>query len=168
FINALGIPQTGPATAKLLARHYRSFKRWRHAMTEAKDASSAAWQELNDLHGIGEDTAADIVGFFAERHNQKVLDELEKELRVADYAAPAVGASPLAGKTIVFTGTLETVSRNEAKARAEALGATVTSSVSAKTDYVVIGTDPGSKAKKAAELGITVLSEDDWLKLARG
>jgi DNA ligase (NAD+) len=168
FINALGIPQTGPATAKLLARHYRSYKKWRHAMTEARDHHGAAWQELNDLHGIGENTAADIVGFVAERHNQRVLDELEKELRVADYAAPASGAAPLAGKTIVFTGTLEAMSRNEAKARAEALGATVTSSVSAKTDYVVIGADPGSKATKACELGVKILSEDDWLKLARG
>ena len=168
FIYALGIPQTGEATAKLLARHYRSFERWREAMTDAKDHDDAAWQELNNLHGIGEDTAADIVGFFAERHNQQVLDELEDELEIQDYAPPAAGAAPLAGKTIVFTGTLAAVSRNEAKARAEALGATVTSSVSAKTDYVVVGADPGSKAKKAAELGVKVLSEDDWLKLARG
>ncbi len=167
FINALGIPQTGPATAKLLARHYRSHRKWRHAMTEARDRGGLAWQELNDLHGIGEDTAADIVGFFAEKHNQRVLDELEKELRIADYAAPAAGASPLAGKTVVFTGALEAMSRNEAKARAEALGATVTSSVSAKTDYVVMGADPGSKATKARELGVKILSEDDWLKLAR-
>jgi len=168
FIYALGIPQTGEATAKLLARHYRSFKRWRQAMTAAKDHDGAAWEELNNLHGIGEDTAADIVGFFAERHNQKVLDELETELEIADYAAPAEGSAPLAGKTIVFTGTLETVSRNEAKARAETLGATVTSSVSAKTDYVVMGADPGSKATKARELGVKILSEDDWLKMARG
>ncbi|HYL48274.1 MAG TPA: NAD-dependent DNA ligase LigA [Stellaceae bacterium] len=168
FIYALGIPQTGESTAKLLARHYRSFKRWRHAMTEAKNREGAAWQELNDLHGIGEDTAADIVGFFAERHNQKVLDELEGELDIQDYEPPAAGAAPLAGKTIVFTGTLEAMSRNEAKARAEALGATVTSSVSAKTDYVVMGADPGSKATKAREFGVKILSEDEWLKLARG
>jgi DNA ligase (NAD+) len=168
FINALGIPQTGPATAKLLARHYRSYKRWHQAMTVAKDRDSEAWHELNDLHGIGEDTAADIVGFFAEKRNQHVLDELEKELRVTDYAAPAEGSAPLAGKTIVFTGTLEAMSRNEAKARAEALGATVTSSVSAKTDYVVMGTDPGSKATKAHQLGVKILSEDEWLKMARG
>ena len=168
FIYALGIPQTGESTAKLLARHYRSFKRWRHAMTEAKNREGAAWQELNDLHGIGEDTAADIVGFFAERHNQKVLDELDDELDIQDYEPPSAGAAPLAGKTIVFTGTLEAMSRNEAKARAEALGATVTSSVSAKTDYVVMGADPGSKATKAREFGVKILSEDEWLKLARG
>jgi len=168
FIYALGIPQTGETTSKLLARHYRSFKRWRQAMTAAKDGAGPAWDELNNLHGIGEDTAADIAGFFAERHNQKVLDELEKELDIQDHEAPAAGSAPLAGKTIVFTGTLETVSRNEAKARAEALGATVTSSVSAKTDYVVVGADPGSKATKARELGVKMLNEDEWLKLARG
>ena len=169
FIYALGIPQTGEVTAKLLARHYRSLKRWRQAMTETKDQAGEAWQELLNLNGIGEDTATDIVGFFAEKHNRAVLDALEKEVTVEDYAAPSLSAaSPLAGKTIVFTGTLESVSRTEAKARAEALGATVTSSVSAKTDYVVVGADPGSKAKKAAALGVKILSEDEWLKLARG
>ncbi|HTC18937.1 MAG TPA: NAD-dependent DNA ligase LigA, partial [Stellaceae bacterium] len=168
FIFALGIPQVGESTAKLLARHYRSFKAWRKAMTAAKDKSSEAWRELNDIQNIGEDTAADIVGFFAEKHNQKVLDELEAEMRVNDFAPPAAGNSPLAGKSIVFTGTLEGMSRPEAKARAEALGALVASSVSAKTDYLVVGADPGSKAKKAKELGVKILSEEEWLKLARG
>ena len=168
FIYALGIPQVGESTAKLLARHYRSFKAWRKAMTAAKDKSSEAWRELNDIQNIGEDTAADIVGFFAEKHNQKVLDELEAEMRVNDFTPPAAGNSPLAGKSIVFTGTLEGMSRPEAKARAEALGALVASSVSAKTDYLVVGADPGSKAKKAKELGVKILSEEEWLKLARG
>jgi DNA ligase (NAD+) len=168
FIYALGIPQVGESTAKLLARHYRSFKAWRKAMTAAKDKSSEAWRELNDIQNIGEDTAADIVGFFAEKHNQKVLDELESEMRVNDFHAPSAGNSPLAGKSIVFTGTLEGMSRPEAKARAEALGALVASSVSAKTDYLVVGADPGSKAKKAKELGVKILGEEEWLKLARG
>ena len=169
FIYALGIPQVGESTAKLLARHYRSFKAWRKAMTAAKDKAGDAWRELNDIQNIGEDTAADIVGFFAEKHNQKVLDELESEMRVNDFAPPAAGKnSPLAGKSIVFTGTLEGMSRPEAKARAEALGALVASSVSAKTDYLVVGADPGSKAKKAKELGVKILGEAEWLKLARG
>jgi DNA ligase (NAD+) len=168
FINALGIPQVGEATAKLLARHYRSFKHWRKAMTEATDPESDAWRELNDIHGIGEDMAADIVGFFAEKHNKQVLDDLEREVTVLDYEAPSAAAAPLAGKTIVFTGTLEAMSRSEAKARAEALGASVTSSVSRKTDYVVVGADAGSKADKAKELGVTTLTEPEWLKLARG
>jgi DNA ligase (NAD+) len=169
FIYALGIPQVGEATAKLLARHYRSFARWRDAMTEAGDAESEAWRELNDIHGIGEDMAADIVGFFAEKHNRDLLKDLEGEVRIADYAAPRVASSsPLAGKTIVFTGMLEAMSRSEAKSRAEALGAFVASSVSGKTDYLVVGADAGSKADKAKALGVTTMSEDEWLKLARG
>jgi DNA ligase (NAD+) len=112
--------------------------------------------------------AADIIGFFAEPHNRELLDDLINELEVLDYEAPNRGAvvSPLAGKTIVFTGGLETMSRSEAKARAEALGANVASSVSAKTNYVVIGADAGSKASKAAALGVTMLDEAAWLKLA--
>ncbi|HEV8014273.1 MAG TPA: NAD-dependent DNA ligase LigA [Stellaceae bacterium] len=169
FINALGIPQVGEATAKLLARHYRSLARWRQAMEGAADPASDAWRELTDIHGIGEDMAADIVGFFAEKHNRAILDALGKEVRVEDYAVTApLGDSPLAGKTIVFTGTLTEMSRSEAKARAEALGAHVGGSVSSKTDYLVVGADAGSKAKKAGELGVTTLSEDEWLKLARG
>src|SRR5579862_2358491 len=168
FINALGIPQVGEATAKLLARHYRSFARWRKAMEAAGDEESDTWRELNDIHGIGADMAADIVGFFGEKHNRTVLDALEDEVKVLDYevAAP-VANSPLAGKTIVFTGTLTEMSRSEAKARAEALGAHVGGSVSSKTDLLVVGADAGSKAKKAAELGVKTLSEEEWLKLAR-
>jgi DNA ligase (NAD+) len=168
FIYALGIPQVGEATAKLLARHYRSFARWRAAMEEAADPEGEAWRELNDIHGIGQDMAADIVGFFAEKHNRQVLDDLRREIKIADYEAPRAVSSPLAGKTIVFTGSLAAMSRPEAKARAEALGAAVTSSVSSKTDYVVVGADAGSKATKAAALGVAVLTEDEWLKLARG
>ncbi len=167
FINALGIPQVGQATARLLARHYRSLTQWRREMQAAQDPDSEARAALLDIHGIGEDMAADILGFFAEPHNRTVLDDLEREVTVLDYEAPAQRtASPLAGKTIVFTGTLEAMSRSEAKARAEALGANVTGSVSAKTDYVVAGADPGSKATKAAALGVKVLDEAGWLALA--
>ena len=167
FINALGIPQVGQATARLLARHYRSLREWRRAMEAAQDLESEARAGLLDIHGIGEEMAADIIGFFAEPHNQAVLDDLEREITVLDYEAPAQRTvSPLAGKTIVFTGSLESMSRSEAKARAEALGANVTSSVSAKTDYVVTGADPGSKATKAAALGVKLLDETDWLALA--
>ena len=168
FINALGIPQVGEATAKLLARHYLALARWRRAMTEASDETSEAWRELNDIHGIGEDMAADIVGFFAEPHNRAVLDDLGREVTVTDYVAPVAANSPIAGKTIVFTGTLAEMSRPEAKARAEALGAHVGASVSAKTDFLVVGTDAGSKAKKAAELGVKTMSEEEWLRIARG
>jgi DNA ligase (NAD+) len=175
FINALGIPQVGQATARLLARHYRSLAEWRREMeaaaaehdNEQDNPENPAWARLIDVHGIGKDMAADIVGFFAEPHNREVLDDLAGEVTVLDYEAPAQRTvSPLAGKTIVFTGGLDSMSRSEAKARAEALGANVASSVSAKTDYVVIGADAGSKAARAAALGVTTLDEAAWLELA--
>jgi DNA ligase (NAD+) len=169
FIYALGIPQVGEATARLLARNYGSLKHWREAMSEAQDPESPALQDLDSIEGIGPSVAADIVGFFAEQHNLDVLDDLEREVEVEDYVrARAAKDSPVAGKTVVFTGTLEKMTRHEAKARAETLGAKVGESVSKKTDYVVVGADPGSKAKKAAELGLTVLDEDAWLKLIGG
>src|SRR6516162_9408529 len=169
FINALGIPQVGQATARLLARHYRSLANWRREMEAAQDPESEALAGLAEIGGIGESMAADIIGFFAEPHNRVVLDDLAREVIVLDYEGPARRtASPLAGKTIVFTGSLESLSWSEAKARAEALGANVTSSVSAKTDYVVAGADPGSKATKAAALGVTLLDEAGWLALAAG
>jgi len=172
FINALGIPQVGQATARLLARHYRSLASWRRDMEAAQDPANPAHADLLDVHGIGADMAADIIGFFAEPHNRAVLDDLvgkdgAGEVSVLDYEAPTQRmASPLAGKTIVFTGSLESMSRSEAKARAEALGANVASSVSAKTDYLVIGADAGSKATRAAALGVTTLDEAAWLGLA--
>jgi DNA ligase (NAD+) len=167
FIYALGIRQVGEATAKLLARHYRSLENWRRAMLEARKEDSEAWQSLGHIEQIGPLVARDIVDFFDEKHNLKALDDLAGELAVTDYASPAAGhATPLAGKTIVFTGTLTQMGRAEAKAKAESLGANVASSVSAKTDFVVIGADAGSKAKKAQELGVKTLDEDEWMKLA--
>jgi DNA ligase (NAD+) len=170
FINALGIPQVGQATARLLARHYRSLAQWRREMEAAAGdhhSESSARADLLDVHGIGKDMAADIIGFFAEPHNRAILDDLAGEVQVLDYQAPAqLTASPLAGKTIVFTGSLTAMTRSEAKARAEALGANVASSVSSKTDYVVIGADAGSKATRAASLGVTTLDEAAWLELA--
>src|SRR5712692_10515809 len=116
FINALGIPQVGQATARLLARHYRSLAAWRREMEAANDPESPACAQLLDVHGIGEDMATDIIGFFAEPHNRAILDDLAGEVSVLDYAAPPRRASsPLAGKTIVFTGGLEAMSRSEAK-----------------------------------------------------
>jgi DNA ligase (NAD+) len=169
FIYALGIPQVGQQTAKLLARHYRSFGRWREAMRHATDHESEAWRELNDIHGIGEDMATDIAGFFAEKHNLELLDDLLDEVTVADYeGGQAPAHSPLAGKTIVFTGTLTAMSRSEAKARAEAMGANVSGSVSGKTDYLVVGADAGSKAEKARALGVKTMTEDEWLAMVNG
>ncbi len=166
FINALGIPQIGQATARLLARRYRSYALWRRELERAAEGDSEAEARLLDIHGIGKDMAADLIGFFAEPHNRAILDDLEGEIEVRDYEAPAAAASALAGKTIVFTGTLSSMSRSEAKARAEALGGSVASSVSGRTDLVVAGADPGSKAAKAALLGVKILDEEAWLALA--
>jgi DNA ligase (NAD+) len=167
FIYALGIRQVGEATAKLLARHYRTLDHWRDAMIEAaRDSEGEAAHELDTISQIGPSVAADIAAFFAEKHNRDALKDLADELTVEPFAAPARTAnSPVAGKTVVFTGTLETMTRQEAKARAESLGANVTESVSKKTDYVIVGADAGSKATKAKALGVATLSEQEWLKL---
>jgi len=166
FVYALGIRQVGEATAKLLARHYRSLAAWRRAMADAADPESDAYRELVSIDGVGPSLAADLTAFAAEPHNRAVLDDLAGEVEVQDFVAnTAATASPLAGRTIVFTGTLERMTRSEAKARAEALGATVAGSVSKKTDYVVVGADAGSKATKAAGLGLKTLSEDDWFAM---
>ncbi|MFT5540824.1 MAG: DNA ligase (NAD+), partial [Alphaproteobacteria bacterium] len=166
FIYALGISQVGEATAKLLARTYHSFDQWRAAMTAAEERNAEAYAELTAIDGIGPSMADDILGFFAEPHNRDVLNDLQQILTIEDAVIPEAADSPLSGKTIVFTGTLTSMGRKEAKAKAEALGAKVAGSVSKKTDYLVAGADAGSKAKKAAELGVNVLSEDDWREIA--
>lgn len=166
FIYALGIPQIGQATGKLLARHYMSYTAWKEAMIAAKDHASEAFETLVLIDGIGPSTAEDLIAFFDEPHNLKVLDALLQEITVLDEVPPQVGSSPLSGNTIVFTGSLQHMTRPEAKVRAEALGAKVASSVSSKTDYVVIGEDAGSKARKAQELGVKILTEDEWLEMS--
>ena len=131
-----------------------------------KDRASDAYAELIDIDQIGPAVADDLLGFFAEDHNRQVLAALEAALDIRDMVATDTSGSPVAGKTVVFTGTLETMGRSEAKARAESLGAKVSGSISAKTDYLVAGPGAGSKLKKAEELGVTVLTEDEWLELA--
>jgi DNA ligase (NAD+) len=127
--------------------------------------SPQAMQELDSISGIGETVAEAIKDFFDEPHNRKALDHLLPELDVQPVAAPKTTHSPVAGKTVVFTGTLEKMTRPEAKARAEALGAKVAGSVSKKTDIVVAGPGAGSKLAEAQKLGVEVLDEDGWLKL---
>jgi DNA ligase (NAD+) len=166
LINALGIRFVGETNARLLARHYGSLEAWRAAMARAAGGDEEAQAELDNIDGVGPKVAEAVMEFFQEEHNLKVLDELAALIEATPLAAPAGGGSALAGKTIVFTGTLETMTRAEAKARAEARGAKVAAAVSSKTDYVVIGADAGSKAKKAAELGVTTLSETEWRELA--
>ena len=165
FIFALGIRRVGENNAKLLARHYGSYANWRQNMQAATEIGSDARLELGSISGIGPAIAADLAAFFAEPHNLATLDALETELTITDAPSAGGADSPLAGKTIVFTGALS-MARPEAKARAEALGAKVTESVSKKTDYVVAGADAGSKAKKAAELGLKILSEEEFRTLA--
>ena len=117
-----------------------------------------------DIDGIGAAAAVALVDFIAEEHNSQVLGELEAVLEITPFEAPAT-TSLVSGKTVVFTGTLSLMSRAEAKARAEALGAKVSGSVSNKVDFVVAGVEAGSKLKKAIEFGLTVLSEREWLDL---
>ncbi|WP_376089568.1 NAD-dependent DNA ligase LigA [Roseomonas sp. CCTCC AB2023176] len=163
FLFALGIRRIGDQNARLLARHYGSAQAWRDAMLAARVIGSEAREDLGSIQGIGPSIATELVTFFEEPRNLAALDDLLSETRPEE--AKAVSGA-LAGKSIVFTGTLTTMTRPEAEARAESLGAKVVKSVSKKTDYVVIGADAGSKATKAAELGLTTLDEDGWRKMA--
>lgn len=161
FIYALGIPQVGAATALMLAKNYGSFDNFQKDMVNVDTAKLVA------IDGIGGVMAEDIVAFFAEEHNRRVIDELRKYVRVEEFVDDEVADSPFSGKTVVFTGTLEQMTRAEAKAKAQKLGAKVAGSVSSHTDYVVVGADAGSKAKKAAELGIKTLTEAEFLEVIK-
>ena len=171
FIHALGIRHVGQTTARLLARRYGTVDDWRAAMdaaaASASDPDSEALDTLTDIDGIGPVVARAIVEFVAEPRNGAILDALGERLDIEPVEAAAAD-SPVAGKTVVFTGKLQRMTRQEAKARAEALGAQVSGSVSRATDYVVAGEDAGSKLKKAQTLGVHVLSEDAWLAVASG
>lgn len=167
WIFALGIRRIGEQNAKLLARHYGTLQNWRAKMIAARVIGSEAREELGAIQGIGPAIAEELIEFFAEPRNLAALDDLAREAPPLPAETPAAD-SPIAGKTIVFTGTLSDMTRQEAEARAEALGAKVTKSVSKKTDFLVVGADAGSKAAKAAELGVRVLSEAEWLAIARG
>lgn len=166
FIYALGIRQVGQATAKRLAASYGTIEAWEKEMIAAADHDSDAYRDLLSIEDIGPAVADDLTGFFAEGHNLDVLHDLADLLQIRPYERPQTVDSPVTGKTIVFTGKLSLFTRDEAKAKAEALGAKVSGSVSAKTDYVVAGADAGSKLKKANELGVKVLSEEEWQALA--
>ena len=159
LINALGIRHVGETTARVIARHYMTLD----AFLEGMKADNAL-EELQQIEGVGGVVAEAIHDFFAEKHNVKALDRLLAWLTVTPMAAP-LKTSPVSGKTVVFTGTLEKMTRAEAKARAESLGAKVSGSVSAKTDIVVAGPGAGSKLKDAQKHGVEVMDEDAWLKL---
>ncbi len=168
FIFALGIRQVGEATAKRLARHYGSFTAWRDTMLAAIPRENDAFHDLISIEDIGPSVAGDILAFFAEDHNLVALDDLAAQVAIEDAQVIEAGDSPVSGKSVVFTGELVAMTRAEAKARAEALGAKVVGSVSKKTDYVVAGPGAGSKLAQAEALGLNVLSEQQWLDLIGG
>ncbi|MAC38628.1 MAG: DNA ligase (NAD(+)) LigA [Maricaulis sp.] len=162
FINALGIRHVGENTAQLFARTYGSWTAFRQAAENLADETVRA--EMLGIDGIGNAAVEALDQYFTEQHNRDLLDRLVAELVIEDAEAVA-NDSPVAGKTVVFTGTLERMTRDEAKAKAQSLGAKVSGSVSGKTDYLVAGPGAGSKAKKAAELGVETLTEDEWFVL---
>ena len=162
---ALGIRHLGEAASNLMANHYGTWDTFEKAVTAAAEFSGPEWEELLSIDGVGEVMARTLISTFAQEAERQSIDALIKQLDIQDAKRPDTSGSPVAGKTVVFTGTLERMTRAEAKARAEALGAKVAGSVSAKTDYLVAGPGAGSKAKKAADLGIETLDEDGWLQL---
>ncbi len=164
FIYALGIRRIGEANAKLLARHYGSYAEWRSQMLAATTIGSDARSTLGSIMRVGPAIADELATFFLEPRNVATVDELAAELTIEPEIPIAAGA--LSGKIMVFTGSLETMTRPEAKARAEALGARVTDTVSKRTDLVVLGADAGSKAKRAAELGVATVTEAEWRALS--
>jgi len=168
LIYALGIRHVGETTAKLLARSYGSYVAFADAMKAASDINSEAWSDLNTIDGIGDVVARAIVEFFKEPRNMDVVSRLLDEVTPQDAEAPVASSSPVAGKTVVFTGSLERMTRDEAKAMAERLGAKVAGSVSKKTDLLVAGPGAGSKLEKARELGVETTDEDGWFVLIGG
>lgn len=167
LIFALGIRHVGDTSAGLLATHYATWENFEAAMTRAEIGQGPDWEELLSIDGVGETLATSVITTFHQEAERASIDRLTAHLTVEPAEQPK-SDSPVSGLTVVFTGTLEKMTRAEAKARAEALGAKVSGSVSAKTDLVVAGPGAGSKAKKAAELNIRVIDEDEWLALAGG
>ncbi len=169
FIYALGIRRIGERNAQLLARHYQTFSTWHEAMLAAIESDSEERAALSAIMGIGPAIAEEVAAFFAEEHNRDALDDLTPSLTINEETGPVTddeGSAPLSGQVMVFTGSLTTMSRAEAKAIAERLGAQVTDSVSRRTTLVVLGEKAGSKAKKAHELNIRTLDEAEWRTMA--
>ncbi|MDX6749750.1 NAD-dependent DNA ligase LigA [Geminicoccaceae bacterium 1502E] len=166
FVYALGIRFTGEVNARLMARHFVAYDRWLGAMKALAAGGEEVRAELDNVNGIGGALIEALVEFFKEQHNLEAVEALAAELTIEDSVHAPAAASPFAGKTLVFTGSLEHMTRAEAKARAQALGARVAGSVSRSTDFVVAGADAGSKLAKARELEVAVLSEAEWIEQA--
>ena len=164
LIFGLGIRHVGEQASALLARHYSTWEALEKGLTQASPGSPA-WAELMAIDGVGKVMAESLVAALQNDVERRAIDDLVAELEVEPVIAPAPVDSPIAGKTLVFTGTLEKMSRAEAKSRAEALGAKVSGSVSAKTNLLIAGPGAGSKAKDAEKFGVEVIDEDGWLAL---
>jgi DNA ligase (NAD+) len=164
FIFALGMRHVGETTARALARGYGSWKAFHEACVNVAKGDAEAIAEMDALDQIGDTVIESIKDYFGERHNKRIVEMLKEQVDVLDVERPKTD-SKIAGKTVVFTGALEKMTREEAKAQAERLGAKAAGSVSKKTDYVVAGPGAGSKLAEAKKLGVAVLTEDEWLKL---
>jgi DNA ligase (NAD+) len=166
FIYALGVRHVGETTAVALARGYGSWTAFHDACRKLADGDTEAQQEMDALDQIGGTVIESLGDYFAEAHNRRRIERLAAQVHIRDAEKPRAD-SVVAGKTVVFTGTLEKMTRDEAKASAERLGAKVSGSVSKKTDYVVAGPGAGSKLTEAKKLGVAVLTEDEWVNLIR-
>lgn len=165
LLYALGIRHVGETSAALLAKHYKSFSHLKRSMEKAVSLESSSWSELLSIDGVGEILAKAIVQVFNNPLQRNIIENLVQELKIENEVESFVTESPIKGKIIVFTGSLEFMTRSEAKISAEKFGAKVSGSVSKKTNFVVAGPGAGSKEKKAIQLGVKVLSETDWLEL---
>ncbi len=166
LIYALGIKQIGENNAKLLALNYNSFENFSSEMEKANDKLSNSFQKLVSIDQIGENIAEDIILFFNTSSNLVMLKELLNYIRIENVEQKLIN-SPYKDKIVVLTGTLDTMSRDEAKQKLNNLGAKVSSSVSKNTDYVIVGDQPGSKAKKAKELNIPIINENEWVEIIK-
>ena len=166
FIYALGIRHVGETTAVALARGYGTWDAFHDACLKLAEGDEETREEMDALDQIGDTVIESLRDYFGEAHNRRRIERLAAQVRILDAEKPRRD-SPVAGKTVVFTGALEKMTRDEAKAMAERLGAKVAGSVSKKTDYVVAGPGAGSKLAEAKKLGVAVLTEDEWFKLIR-
>jgi DNA ligase (NAD+) len=164
FIYALGIRHVGETTALALARGYGSWQDFHDASLKIAKGDAETAAEMDALDQIGDTVIEAVKAYFGENHNRGIVERLKKQVEVLDAEKPKTD-SAVAGKTVVFTGSLEKMTREEAKAQAERLGAKAAGSVSKKTDYVVAGPGAGSKLAEAKKHGVKVLTEDEWLKL---
>jgi DNA ligase (NAD+) len=164
FVYALGMRHVGETTALALARGYGSWEAFHDACLKVAKGDEEAMAEMDALDQIGDTVIKSIADYFGESHNRGIVERLTKEVEIVDAERPKSN-SAVAGKTVVFTGSLEKMTRDEAKATAERLGAKVSGSVSKKTDLVVAGPGAGSKLAEATKHGVKVLTEDEWLTL---